>query len=104
MLKNQHLLPKTILLKNSNNDAMLISASIIATGASVDDSVENQFLDVKKSKNLHFGQKVKIDPEAHYHEFDLSNYTNWQHIGGGLSDRNFCRNFCLPRPGTLHFH
>ena len=107
MLKNQHLLPKTtILLKTSNNDAMLLSASIIATGASVDDSVENQFLDVKNTKNLHFGQKVKIDPEAPicYHEFDLSNITNWQHIGGGPSDRNFCRNFCLPRPGTLNFH
>ena len=107
MLKNQHLLPKTtILLKTSNNDAMLLSASIIATGASVEDSVENQFLDVKNTKNLHFGQKVKIDPEAPicYHEIDLSNITNWQHIGGSPSDRNFCRNFCLPRPGTLNFH
>ena len=97
MLKNQHLLPKTtILLKTSNNDAMLLSASIIATGAPVDNSVENQFLDVKKSKNLHFGQKVKIDPEAPIccHEFDLSNITNWQHIFGGPSYRNFCRNFC----------
>ena len=38
------------------------------------------------------------------HEFDLSNTTNWQHIGGGPSDRNFCRNFCLARPGILNFH
>ena len=107
MLKNQHLLPKTtMLLKTSNNDAMLLSASIIATGASVDDSVENQLSEAKKSKNLDFEQKVKIDPEAPIccHEFDLSNITNWQHIGGGPSDRNFCRNFCPPRPGTFNFH
>ena len=51
----------TILLKTSNNDAMLLSASIIATRAAVDDSVENQLLEVKKSKNLDFGQKVKSD-------------------------------------------
>ena len=60
----------------------------------------------KRPKWALFRQKVKIDPEASIccHEFDLSNITNWQHIGGGPSDRNFCRNFCLPRTGTLNFH
>ena len=55
----------TILLKTSNSDAMLLSLSIIATGAFVDDSNENQLLEVKNSKNLDFGQKVKIDSEVH---------------------------------------
>ena len=96
----------TFLLKMSNNDAMLLSASIIATWASVDYSVENQVLKVKKSRNLDFGQKVKNDFDLHIccHGNDLSNITNWQHIGGGPSDRNFCRNFCPPRPGTFNFH
>ena len=96
----------TIFLKTSNSDAMLLSSSIIATGASVDYSVENQVLKVKKSRNLDFGQKVKNDFDLHIccHGNDLSNIANWQHIGGGPSDRNFCRNFCLPRPGTLNFH
>ena len=71
-------LKTTILLKTGNSDDMLLSASIIATRASVDYSVENRVSDVKKTKNLHFGQKVKIDPEAPIccHEFDLSNITN----------------------------
>ena len=90
-------------MKIGNNDAMLLSASIIATGASVDYSVENQVLKVKKSRNLDFGQKVKNNFDLHIlccHGNDLSNITNWQHIGGGPSDRNFC----LPRPETLNFH
>ena len=93
-------------MKTSNNDAMLLSASIIATRASVDDSVENQLLEVKKSKNLDFGQKVKSDFEPHIccHSNDLSDITNWQHIGGEPSGRNFSRNFCLPSSGTLNFH
>ena len=63
---------------------MLLSASIIATWASVDYSVENQVLKVKKSRNLDFGQKVKNDFDLHIccHGNDLSNITNWQHIGG----------------------
>jgi len=85
---------------------MLLPASIIASGASVDDSVENQLSEPKKSKNLDFEQKVEIDSEAPIccHEFDLSNIINWQHVGGGPPGRNFCRNFCLPRPATLNFH
>ena len=81
---------------------MLLSASIIASRASVDDSDENQLLEVKKSKNLDFEQKVKIDSEAPIccHEFDLSNIINWQHLGGGPLGRYFC----LPRPGTLNVH
>ena len=96
----------TILLKTGNNDAILLSASIIATRASVDDSVENQLLEVNKSKNLEFDQKVKSDFELHIccHEYDLSDITNWQHIDGSTPERNFCRNFCLPRSGELNFH
>ena len=96
----------TFLLKTGNNDAMLLSASIIATGASVDYSVENQVLKVKKSRNLDFGQKVKNDFDLHIccHGNDLSNITNWQHIGRGPPGRNFCQNFCLPRSGALNFH
>ena len=53
-----------------------------------------------------FGHFLKMDFELHIccHGNDLSDITNWQHIGGGPSGRNFCRNFCLPRPGTLNFH
>ena len=43
---------------------MMFSASIIASGASDDDSVENQLSDYKIAKNLDFGQKVKVDSEA----------------------------------------
>ena len=91
--------------KMSNNDAILLSASIIATKASVDYTVENQVLKVKKSRNLDFGQKVKNDFDLHIccHGNDLSNITNWQHIGGGPSDRNFCRNFCPPAPWDIQF-
>ena len=69
----------TFLLKIINSDAMMLSASIIASGASVDYSVENQLSEAKKSKNLDFEQKVKIDSEAPIccHEFDLSNIINW---------------------------
>ena len=96
----------TILLKISNNDDMLLSASIIATEASVDDSVANRLSEPKKSKNLDFGQKVENDFELYIccHEYDLSDITNWQHFGGGPSGRNFYRNFCLSCPGTLNFH
>ncbi len=66
------------MLKIDNNDAMLLSASIIATRASVDDSVANRLSDQKKSKNLDFGQKVENDFELHIccHEYDLSDITN----------------------------
>ena len=66
------------MLKISNNDAMLLSASIVATGACVDDSVANPLSEPKKSKNLDFGQKVKIDSETPIfcHELDLSDVTN----------------------------
>ena len=106
-MKKQHLLPKaTILLNTSNSDAMLLSSSNIATWVSVDHSNENQLLEVKNSKNLDFGQKVKIDSEVHIccHTNVLSDIVSWQHIGRGPPGRNFCRNFCLPRPGTLNFH
>ena len=53
-----------------------------------------------------FRHFVKNDFELHLccHEFDLSDITNWQHIGGGPPGRNFCRNFCLPLAPALNFH
>ena len=64
----------------------MLSASSIASGASVDNSVENKLSAPKKSINLDFEQKVEIDSEdpTCCHEFDLSNIINWQHISGGL--------------------
>ena len=69
------------LLKMSNTDAMLLSASIIATWASVDYSVENRVLKVKKSRNLDFGQKVKNDFDLHIccHGNDLTLFVTSLH-------------------------
>ena len=78
----------------------MFSASIIVSEASVDDSVENQLSEAKKSKNLDFEQKVKIDSEAPTccHEFDLSNIINWQHLGGGPWQK-----FLPPAPWDTQF-
>ena len=75
----------TFLLKISNNDAMMLSATIIASGAPLDYSIENQLSEARFSKNRAFRQKVKIDFELHIccHGYDLSDITNWQHISGG---------------------
>ena len=88
----------TFLLSMSNNDAMLLPASNIASWAHVDDSIRNRSKILRFSKNLDFLQFLKIDFEHHIccHVYDLSNITNWQHIGVRPSGRNFCRNFCLP--------
>ena len=55
---------------------------------------------------LDFGHFLKISFQLHMcgHGLDLSDIINWQHIGGGPPDRNFCRNFWPPRPWTLNFH
>ena len=84
---------------------MLLSASIIATWASVDYSVENQVLKVKKSRNLDFGQKVKNDFALHIccHGNDLSNITNWQHIGGGASVATHQQQMLLRHCPTIQF-
>ena len=53
MLKNQHLLPKTtILLKTSNNDAMLLTATNIASGAYDDNRSQNPSEILRFPKNL----------------------------------------------------
>ena len=83
---------------------MMLSASIIASGASVDDSVENQISEAKKSKNLDFEQKVKIDSEAPIccHEFDLSNIK----IGNilvGVPWQKFLPKFLLPAAWDTQF-
>ena len=60
----------------------------------------------KISKNAFFRQFLEMDSGLHIccHGNDLSNITNWQHIGRRPSGRNFCRNFCLPLVSELNFH
>ena len=96
----------TILLKTSNSDAMLLSASNIAAWAHDDDSSRNQSKILRFSKNLDFWQFLKIEFELHIccHDYDLSNIINWQHIRGGPSARNFCRNFCFLTTSQSNFH
>ena len=54
-MKNQHLVPKNnIFVEMSNNDAMLLAASNIASGALVDDSNQNQSEILRFSKNVDF--------------------------------------------------
>ena len=75
------------MLKISNNDAMLLAASNIASEAYGDYSNQNQSEILRFSKNLDFRQFLKMEFEPHIccHENDLSNITNWQHIGKGAS-------------------
>ena len=90
----------TFLLKTSNNDAMLLSASFIPSGALADDSVKNQLSESRISKNLKFRHFLQIDFELHMccHAHDLSNITNWQHIGGGALWQKFLSKFVPPPP------
>ena len=62
----------------SNNDAMLLAASNIASSAHVDDSNQNQSAILRFSENLDFRQFLKMLFEHHIccHEYDLSNITN----------------------------
>ena len=94
----------TFLLKISNNNRILLLATIIATGDLGDNSRENQVSEPIFSKNLRFRQFLRIDFELHMccHVADLSNITNWQHVGGGPSGRNFYRNFCRNPPRKLY--
>ena len=92
--------------KIGNNDAILLSASFIASGTFHDDCTQNLVLEVKISENFDFWQFLKIDFELHIccHDYDLSNITNWQNIGGRPSARNFCRNVCLLTASQSNFH
>ena len=106
-MKHQHLMQKTtFLLKNSNSDAMLLSASYTSPWAHDDDSSPNQSKILRFSKNLDFWQFLKIDFEHHIccHVYDLSNITNWQHIGGGLCGNKSATNLCLPTTPQFNFH
>ena len=69
----------TFLLKMSNNNAMLLPASNIASYAHVDNSNQHPSTILRFSKNLDFWQILKIDFEHHIccHVYDLSNITNW---------------------------
>ena len=54
-MKNQHLVPKTtFLLKTSNSDAMLLTATNIASGAYDDNRNPNPSEILRFSKNLDF--------------------------------------------------
>ena len=55
---------------------------------------------------MYFRHFLKMSFQFHIccHWHNLSNITNWQHIGVGPSGRNFCRNFCLPPVPELEFH
>ena len=72
----------TFSLKMSNNDAMLLPASNIASWAHVNIWIQHPFTILGFSKNLDFWQILKIDFEHHIycHGYDVSSITNWQHI------------------------
>ena len=86
----------TFLLKTSNNDAVLLPATNIASGAHDDNWNQNPSEILRFSKNLDFWQFLKMEFEPHIccQKYDLSIITNWQHIGSRPFDRNFCRKFC----------
>ena len=96
----------TFLLKMSNNDAMLLPASNIASWTHVDNSNQHPSTILRFSKNLDFWQILKMDFEVHIccNEYDLSNITNWQHIGGGLCGNKLATNLCLPNASQFNFH
>ena len=95
----------TFLLKMSNNDAMLLPASNIASWAHVDNSNQHPSMILRFSKNADFWQFLKIDFEHHIccHDYDLSNITNWQHIGGGLLWQQIGNKFIPSHRLTIHF-
>ena len=98
----------TLLLKISNNDAMLLPASNIASWSHVDNSNQHSSTILRFSKNLDFWQILKIDFEHHItlccHVYGLSHITNWQHISGGLCGNKSATNWCLPTASQFNFH
>ena len=66
---------------------MLLAASNITPEAYGDYSNQTPSGILRFSKNLDFRQFLKMEFEPHIccHEHALSNITNWQHIGGGVS-------------------
>ena len=96
----------TFLLKTSNSDAVLLSASNSAPWAHDDDSSPNQSKILRFSKNLDFWQFLKIDFEHHIccHVYDLSNITNWQHIDGGPLWQQISNKCCFPTAPQFSFH
>ena len=95
-----------ILLKTSNSDAMLLSASNIASWAHEDDSSRNQSKILRFSKNLDFWQFLKIDFEHHIccHVYRLSNITIWQHIGWGPLWQHISNKCCFPTAPQFNIH
>ena len=69
----------------SNNDAMLICLSFIASGTCADDSNQHPSMIFRFSENLYFGHFLKMSFELHTycHEYNLNDITNWQYFGGG---------------------
>ena len=69
----------TLLLKMSNNDAMLLPSSNIASLDYADNSNQHPSTIIRFSKNLDFWQFSKIDFGFHIccHVYDLNNVTNW---------------------------
>ncbi len=96
----------TFLLQTSNNNAMLLTATNIASGAYDDNRSQNPFEILRFPKNLDFWQFLKIEFELHIccHDYDLSNIKNWQHIGGGLCCNKLATNLCLPTAPQFNFH
>ena len=84
---------------------MLLVASNIESWAHVDDSIRNRSKILRFSKNLDFLQFLKIDFEHHIccHVYDLSNITNWQHIGGGPLWQQIGNKFVPPHRPTIQF-
>ena len=96
----------TFLLKISNNDAMLLPASNIASWAHVDNWNQHPSTILRFSKNADFWQFLKIDFEHHIccHVYDLSNITNWQHIDGGSLWQQISNKCCFPTAPQFSFH
>ena len=96
----------TLLLKTSNNDAMFLTATNIASGAHDDNWNQNPSEILRFSKNLDFWQILKIDFEHHIccHVYGLSNITIWQHISGGLVWQHISNKCCFPTAPQFNIH
>ena len=90
----------------SNNDAMLLPASNIASWAHVDNSNQHPSMIFRFSKNADFLQFLKIDFEHHIccHDYDLSNIKNWQHIGEGPQWQQISNKFGLATAPQFNIH